>query len=284
MARDEFDDDRSGLMESLPIGLITKILAGVAVLGVIGYAAVGFMNDGGADSSAPVPIIRADTSPLKEEPEDKGGMAVPNANSTIFETLRGADDLAPRVENLLDEPEKPMDKEEVLPVQMEAKKEPITDVRLEQTGEDPVEKASVDDVKVDAKEEGVAQAQPKPSAPEAKTNIIDELKQEAGQEQKKAEEKKIEEKKEVKKVEPVKTGSSYVQLAAVKSETEARTQWIKLKAKYPSLAPLSLRVQRADLGEKGIFYRIQGGPTSADNAATICAKIKASGGNCVIWK
>ncbi len=269
--RDEFDDEnRTSFLEILPLALIGKTLAAVVVLGVIAYAGWNILG-GARDPSGPVPIIRADTTPLKETPQDPGGMAVPNANSTIFETLRGADDLAPRVENLLDEPEKPMTKEEALPVQMEAKKEPITDVRLKATGEDPITQTKDQE-----------ESQPPAPAPEKeeKSDIIAELKKEAGQEKVEAV-KKEEPQKEIK---PTPQGSSFVQLAAVKSDPEARTQWAKLKAKYPSLAALSLRVQRADLGEKGIFYRVQAGPTSADNAATICAKIKAAGGSCVVIK
>ncbi len=84
----------------------------------------------------------------------------------------------------------------------------------------------------------------------------------------------------------VRPGSHYIQLGSVKTATGAADEWSKLQKKYPSeLAGLEYRVQRADLGERGVFYRIQAGPISGEDAGSLCDSIKAqSPGACLVTK
>lgn len=78
-------------------------------------------------------------------------------------------------------------------------------------------------------------------------------------------------------------GSSFVQLASISSESAASKEWTKLQKSHPSLAGLEYRVQRADLGAKGVFFRIQAGPMSKDSAKSVCDSIKAQKpGGCII--
>ena len=145
----------------------------------------------------------------------------------------------------------------------------------ETKAEDSTEKLPVDEVKADPIVATPKQEEKKPEPvvekkADKKVNIIDALKEETGT--KKAD------------VKPAAKGNVYIQLASVKSEADAKTKWATLKSKYSSLSALSLKVQKADLGAKGTFYRVQAGPTSADNAASICSKIKAAKGDCLIAK
>jgi cell division septation protein DedD len=62
-----------------------------------------------------------------------------------------------------------------------------------------------------------------------------------------------------------------IQLGAVRSEEAARIEWDKLRKTYaPVLGRLTLNIDKADLGVKGIYYRIQAGPFS-DRAAADAA-------------
>jgi hypothetical protein len=80
----------------------------------------------------------------------------------------------------------------------------------------------------------------------------------------------------------IKPGSYYVQLASVKSQPGANTEWGKLKAKYnDALKDSNYRVSRADL-DKGTFYRIQAGPMSKESAQKVCSTIKGSSGSCFV--
>jgi cell division septation protein DedD len=82
---------------------------------------------------------------------------------------------------------------------------------------------------------------------------------------------------------PVSSGSSYVQLASVKTRLAAESEWTKLRAKYGLGS--AYRIQQKDLGEKGTFFRIQAGPYSKEDAALICTDIKKkSPGGCLVTK
>lgn len=81
----------------------------------------------------------------------------------------------------------------------------------------------------------------------------------------------------------IKPGSTYIQLASIASESAASKEWTKLQKTHSSLSGLEYRVQRADLGAKGVFFRIQAGPMSKDSAKSVCNAIKAQKpGGCII--
>jgi hypothetical protein len=78
---------------------------------------------------------------------------------------------------------------------------------------------------------------------------------------------------------------AYVQVSSQRSEGDARASFRALQAKYPSvLGSRSASIQRADLGEKGIYYRAMIGPLGGPDAVELCTSLKAAGGTCVIQK
>jgi cell division septation protein DedD len=81
-------------------------------------------------------------------------------------------------------------------------------------------------------------------------------------------------------------GGSYVQVTSRRTEGEAQTEFRALQAKFPSqLNGHDAVIRRADLGEKGVFYRALVGPfASADEALQLCSGLKAAGGNCIVQK
>ncbi len=81
-------------------------------------------------------------------------------------------------------------------------------------------------------------------------------------------------------------GDYFVQLASVKSDDSARKEWSRLqKAHAELLADLVLDVQRADLGDRGIFYRIRTGPfPNRATAQDMCAQIKAAKLDCLVTR
>ncbi len=80
------------------------------------------------------------------------------------------------------------------------------------------------------------------------------------------------------------TGSHLIQIGAFRSEAEAAGQWSKLQGKLGSyLEGKSDDIERADLGDKGVYYRLRVGPfASADEAKTYCAGLKERGTDCLI--
>lgn len=75
------------------------------------------------------------------------------------------------------------------------------------------------------------------------------------------------------------TGKGLVQLGAYKSEAEAKADFTKIQKKHAALAGKSPTINRADLGDKGIFYRLR---VATDDAKALCAKL--SGQACMVVK
>lgn len=78
----------------------------------------------------------------------------------------------------------------------------------------------------------------------------------------------------------------FVQLGSVQSEEASAKEWQRLQKLYSSsLSDLDYRVQSADLGQRGIYYRIQGGPVTEEKARTICNNItEKKPGGCLVIK
>jgi hypothetical protein len=83
---------------------------------------------------------------------------------------------------------------------------------------------------------------------------------------------------------PVSRGGYAVQVTSERSESNAQAALRALQQKYPDqLSGRQPIIRRADLGAKGIYYRVIVGPFgSAEGAARLCSKLKAAGGNCIV--
>ena len=77
------------------------------------------------------------------------------------------------------------------------------------------------------------------------------------------------------------TAPAYVQLSSQRSEEAARQSAQEIANRFGSLfGGASLEVQRVDLGDRGIFYRVRMPANSLQTANTICSSVKANGGDC----
>jgi sporulation related protein len=82
------------------------------------------------------------------------------------------------------------------------------------------------------------------------------------------------------------TGGYVVQISSQRSEADAQASFHSLQSKFPrELGDREAIVRRADLGQKGIFYRAMVGPFgSAGDADQFCSGLKAAGGQCIVQK
>ena len=85
---------------------------------------------------------------------------------------------------------------------------------------------------------------------------------------------------------PTAAGGYAVQVTSQRSEADAQTEFKALQAKFPSqLGKRQPIIHRADLGDKGTFYRALVGPfASSEAAAAMCSNLKAAGGSCIVQK
>jgi cell division septation protein DedD len=74
-----------------------------------------------------------------------------------------------------------------------------------------------------------------------------------------------------------------VQVSSQRSEDAARATFRDLQARYPSiLGPYDVNIQRAEIPDRGTFYRVRVGPFSASDAQRLCNDLKTAGGDCIL--
>lgn len=79
------------------------------------------------------------------------------------------------------------------------------------------------------------------------------------------------------------SGSAAVQLGAYRSEEEAEAAWDKMHLKYKELSDKQPMIVRADLGSRGIYYRLRvGGLEDAAAAKELCSALSARGQACIL--
>jgi hypothetical protein len=85
---------------------------------------------------------------------------------------------------------------------------------------------------------------------------------------------------------PTGGGGFLVQVSSQRNESDAQASFKSLQGKYPSvLGSRQPLIRRADLGEKGIYYRAMVGPFgSTEEASQFCGSLKSAGGGCVIQR
>ncbi|HYD30744.1 MAG TPA: SPOR domain-containing protein [Azospirillaceae bacterium] len=272
--------------------IVSALLAGIAFVGFIWYSYSG--GGRGALGVTEPPLIQADQSPFKIRPEQPGGLKVPHQDKLVFDRLNpGAVQQANKVERLLPPPEAPMPRPEPPPTMTPAAPPAYTVASnapppvLQAAPVAPAASAPQPPVPVAQPQRSpavpVPQAAPVPTAPKPSVTPNPVAATPAPQ---------------VLKPPPVqtapsvpasgataatgKTGSFAVQLASVRSESEAQSEWKRLQGRFPSaLGNLGLAIKRADLGpEKGVYFRVQGGSVDEARARAICSELKAQNVGC----
>ncbi len=265
------------------------VIALVAVLGsVIWYS---YPRETAQREVMNTPIVRADASDYRVAPTEPGGMAVPYRESTVFNTLRSEEGTeTAKVENLLPQPERPVSRDELfagLKVEEAAK--------AAESAPGVTEAVATTAVPVIAPATETATAKVEPAVADttavavvAKEAVVEKVETVASVEKKVADTvSKTEPAAGVQKIDdkPAKAsaGGFYVQLGSVRARDGASGEWKKLQKSFSALSPLTMRVQEANLGDKGLFYRIQGGPVTEAEAKAICKSVSAQKpGGCLV--
>jgi cell division septation protein DedD len=81
-------------------------------------------------------------------------------------------------------------------------------------------------------------------------------------------------------------GGYLVQVSSQKNEADAQASYRALQSKFPAVlgshAPV---IKRADLGDKGVYYRAMVGPFGTpEEASQFCGSLKSAGGQCVVQR
>jgi len=309
---DVFNDDYYGRRARRPQGSRSlSVVIGVGLgLAVAGGAAWYFLK-GSALTFTPgeVAFIKAEPSPYKVKPENPGGLQVENQDKLVYDRVAKGDAPA-RVENLLppaEEPKAPPLKPKVeAPLEEPPKaaaspplpeatapaapaKEPPPEP-LKQAIKDEPPPASGKPVPLTAPPAAPAAATPDPlaaavaaatagrtaatapAAPAPTTETPPEPATAAASQTIPP---------------PSASGGTYqIQLASVLSEQAALAEWGRISGKHKEvLGAYTPSVTKADLGERGVFYRLRAGPL-ADKAAAdaLCSSLTSVNVGCIVVK
>ncbi len=262
----------------------------VLLLALVIGAGTYFLLPGSSDDQpAEIPTIRADT-PVKERPEQPGGVAIPHQEETVFQQIDSDEPgKTSAVEHLLPPPETPLAPPATPAVAADATQavepQPIVPLPESATPVEPVPAPAPVAVKPAPQqvakpaapptaEPPVAQAPavPKPTKPEVVGHLPTELF--TGNTASAV-------------TTTSKPGNAskgwLVQLASAKDQQAAQAQVKTLQSKYAgALGDAQLRLTRADLGAKGIFYRVQSESLTEERARDICSALQKQKAACIV--
>jgi hypothetical protein len=246
---------------------------------------------GGLGPDGQPPTIRADQRPYKTKPQSPGGMEVPNQDKTVYDRLNPKEGGAPgQVESLLPSPEKPQTPPAPEPPHTTVAARPSTPIAaqpspIEAPPPSPPALPAAPDKPPTAKElaaapppSGAVKAPSSPAAGKAPPAPVASpiVKVTPG----------IPPTPKAASVAATPGGAYLVQLGALKEEGPTAKEWAKMQKANPDLlGALALDVQRADLGAKGIFFRMRAGPLAdADAAKALCEALAQRKQGCMVVK
>ena len=260
----EIGDDESGR------GPLILVLA-LGVLLIFAGVVWNTYRQGVRPSEGGLPVITADSAPYKRAPDERGGVEVAGQENSFYDPMDGLGDPAVVEASA----RSPVNIRRETPTLAGAPSEDLPPVETDRTTEAPVRSAAMDGLDIrspqasDTQPVRTASLQPidltasrtrpetietqPPAARAATTRFA------AG-------------------------GAYQVQLMALRSQASAEDEWAKLRRRDPDLFDgATLDIQRADLGSKGVFYRLRlGAFDSRDAAKAFCSDVKAAGKDCIV--
>lgn len=237
---------------------------------------------GDAEKGA-IPIIRADGRSVKVRPENPGGRQYPHQDLVIYNSFRS--DIAEKDTYLKDTPEKPLllsedntltnentvskseefEEDNLKMVTVSEEASPSTTSPLSEFTTKPLEQDQ-DDVK-----EIITQSSPPKEIKKVKITpeqIISPS--------------KLDIQKPQKTTQPKPVSGSYLQIGAFRSKEDAETAFKRAKGKFSVLSSSNHYIAKANLGSKGIYYRLRVGPfANKKTALNTCNTLKTQGQACM---
>jgi cell division septation protein DedD len=254
----EEDEDVEG--SRLPLLIVLALLVLAMFAGFVWLA----YSEGVARGRSEIPIVTAEAGPARTAPANSGGATTPYKGFKIYEQPAPPDDgagqaVSPRTDAAV-KPAPPAEAPKPAPAAAVVVPKPA-----------PAAKVEPAPVKVAAAAPKATPTPAKPSAPPATAAPKQLVAASAPPAPASA---------------PAASGAYVLQIGAYKSQGEADTAWNAYKAKHSALlAGYSPNVVQADLGDKGIWYRLRiAGLSSKDAAEGLCDRLKADGGGCFLGK
>lgn len=292
MDYDDYDDQNNPTFR-----WVSVIVLLMAVTGFMSLAWYAYQTGTDHATQESGDVIEAETTPIKEKPVDAGGVQFPHQEKTIYNVIdKNAQDSAVTVMKASEEPIKTSDDdvenieekitkdEDAADDEVKAEEKPVEKVEglVPAKGSQSADKKIAEILKKAVDESKESLKSGKPSTAAASEDALKKVPDPFA-----ALEKKEAVKKEPEPAKPaaaMATSSAQVQLGAFQSEAEARMNWDKMKSKNADLLKgLESQIVRADLGEKGVFYRLRAkGFASSAKAAETCKTLASRSLGCFV--
>ena len=268
------------------------VLIGFIVL-AIGIAGGGFWLSLQSGTTQEFPVLRADKTPFKLKPEDRGGKVIPHQDSLVLEILEGLSENDNQSEKLRlpdAAPELPpvalQIEDDIAQAEQQPDAQPADDLPndLLENSNDKTQIASSNLAEETALE-------PKSSAGQINlTSVIDD--NNTSQKGEVIEDKQVKDAPiiaPVPKPEPPKQivgkKTHKVQLAAFAKQEKAKQQAAILMEKHKNrLDGIMLEVTKIDTGSSGIYWRVITQPLNETLAISTCDLLKSAGQDCIVRK
>ncbi len=239
------------------------LLIGAAIIGVGAVVGGGLWLLNGGTRMGEIPVIEADHRPMRERPENPGGMQVEGQDDMILSGRgaggQGRETLAPRAERPMRPPaptpppavEHPPAQAQVAPPAAQPQPEaqaaasaPAATPRTATPTPAPTAQAPAPAAPTPAAAPAPPRAEPTP---------------------------------------PAATGRASVQFGAMASEEAARGEWQRLQRAMPDLlGGRQASVSRIERDGRAMYRLRTGGFADTDAAKTFCDRVRAAGGSCLV--
>ena len=243
---------------------VKRIVSVLVLMGIIGGSGAWlFWHAQQPATPEVIPTIKSEGT-YKQRPAQPGGIDVPHQDVEVYHELDGHGAAKPEVEHLLPMPETPQ--EVPTPTPAPAPAAPVASAVEKLMAPEAAPRI---ETTVTAAPAAPVAAAPAPTVQTSAPAIVGTPKPQA--------------------VKPAAVaskptaGKTAIQLASVTSEPAAQQLVKQLQHKHAdALNGAILRIVRADLGAKGLYYRLQSQPMSLQQATHICAAIKQSNAGCLL--
>jgi hypothetical protein len=201
-------------------------------------------------------VVQAPTQPTRVKPDNAGGLVPPNQDKEVFNRIAPGT-VPTQPEKLLPASTNPKLPANGLPLPAAPKPEPEA-----AKAPTPVQPAGTTAAASNGQPAARPSVQPtdvKPASTEAGPSIASLIDNMSGP-----------------------TGGWRVQVASVKNEDVAKSTWARLQSAHGDvMANLRMQAVRVDLGDKGVWYRVQAGPLDEKQAHNVCTTLKSRKADCV---
>ncbi len=284
--RKDYISERSQILEKSRNGFIGT-LAGIILAAIVGWLVLAprFSNTGPED----IPVIRRPVTPAKIQPNEPGGLEIPDQDKSVYNLVEKKETVAAEVESLLPLPETPKMPEivpepEIIPEPEVRQPDPTETAGAPVATEEKLPVKQLDELIEEVQTTGQQKIKipPKPAEikVEPQTVTAEPSAPAAKQEQPAPKAEAI--KATTAPTQTASSGTWQIQLMASSNKSAIEKSWKTLSGKFGALKNLPHEIEAVKSGNNTIYRLKAGAFENHEPADKICTQIKQKGGNCLV--